>query len=290
MNVVRSVVSALTPVLGAVLIAVWLLLQALMPLVEGGAPVRAITEQALKSPTLVAAVSAEVSDEIGRALANNGIDVVAMGVDDYVEQVIANTMGSRVVQQALMRQADDVYDQLIEQLKHPKRTVDPFTLELDLTDLVEARVTDLSALGIAPGELNVPTVNAHVLDGKEAKQVRDGYAAAQWMQSWLLWIALGVMVVGVLLSRHRQWLFAKEFFTLGITMFAVGGTVAWLGPEAIAGWLPDGGYEALSNLWVEVIREEVVPTVMRSSFIVGTVAVLASFAAVGIRIAIARRH
>src|SRR5699024_9940183 len=87
MRPLRTLVSALSIVVGVVLIAAWALANVVANVVEDGTAARAMTERALDSPASMGAVTDDLSDRAGAALSDVGLNVGALGLERQLDQV-----------------------------------------------------------------------------------------------------------------------------------------------------------------------------------------------------------
>ena len=290
MNAFRTTVSALSIVIGVVLIALWALAQALVSMVEDGTAARAMTERALDSPALTAAVSADLSARTATALQDRGINVTALGLEGQLDQVMTRAVGSQIFREALLNQVENAHEQMADQLSDPTREPAPLSVSVDLSDTVNTRISELGGLATALPALDIPPVSVQVLEAERFEQARDAYDKALWLQTWGLWLGLGTLVVGGLVSHRRRWFAAKALFALAAVSLTVAGLVYFVGPQPLAGLLPGGEDGIWAELWRDVIGTEATAAVIERSLTIGGVALVGGLVAVAIAAAVGPRR
>lgn len=279
MNPLRTFISALSLLAAAVLIAGWALAQAVVGLVENGTAARTVTERALESPAVMSAVSSDLTDRTAQALSDRGLNLSALGLQGQLNQLIGAAVNSDVFRAALLAQVDQAHAQFAEQISAPHRHRAPLTLSVDLSDTVNARLTELGGPAAALPDLQVPPVNVQVMEAERFDQARNAYSTLLWFEVWGLWLGLTALAVGVLISHRRQWFFAKAFFGVGVIALGVGGIFTVLGPDTITTFLPGGVNGTWSTLWREVVGVDAADTVIARSLLVGAVAMVAALIA-----------
>jgi len=290
MNALRTVVSALSIVVGVLLIALWALAQALVAMIEDGSAARAMTERALDSPALTAAVSKDLSGRTASALEDRGINVTALGLDGQLDQVMARAVGSEAFRQTLVNQVENAHRQIADQLSDPTRQPAPLSVSVDLSDSVNARISELGGVATALPALDIPPVSIQVLEAERFEQARDAYDKALWLQTWGLWLGIGTLLLGALVSHRRRWFVAKALFGLAAVSLTVAGLVYFVGPEPLGGLLPGGDDGVWAGLWRDVIGTEATAAVIERSLVIGVVALVGGLIAVAIGTAVGRRR
>ncbi|WP_152650254.1 hypothetical protein [Demequina aestuarii] len=279
MSALRTLISAICIVAGALLIAWWAIASVIIDQIEDGEAVRGITERALESPAVTAALSAELSARTQEALAAQGVDVGGIGLDHELDAAIARAVGTEAFRATVLDQVEEAHGQVTDQLTDSLRTPAPLTVSVDLSDAVNARVDELGGAAAGVADVTVPPVTIEALDTAQFEQARTAYERTSWAQQWGLWSGLALLVFGLLMSHRRQWFLAKVLTVLGLLCVAFGGVVALLGPDTITTFMPGGVDGSLSTMWREVLTDEATPIVVERSLWIGGIALVAALVA-----------
>lgn len=290
MSAIRTLISAVSLVAAAVLIAGWALAQAIVGLVEDGTAARTMTERAVNSPAVMSAVSDDLSERTAQALADRGLNLTALGVQGHLSQVISTAVNSDLFKTTLLGEVSNAHAQFTEQLSATARQPAPLTLSVDLSQSVNNRMSELGVPAAVLPELDLPPVSIEVMDAERFEQARAAYSTVLWFQSVGLWLGLAAIAVGFLMSHRRRWFFAKALFGVGLIALGVGGVFTLLGPETIATFLPGGEDGTWAVLWRDVVGVETADTVVERSLVVGGIAMVAALVATGVGASLADRR
>lgn len=290
MNAMRTIASALTLVAGVVLLAAWALANVVVNLVEDGTAARAMTEQALDSPALMAAVTHDLSGRTTRALVDMGFDVTALGLEDQVHQLVSHAVNSQTFRTALVDQVDQVHHQFSDQLTDPTRPPAPLAISVNLSDSINDGLADMGGPAVLIPDLTVPPVEIHVVEAERFEQAREAYTTVQTVQTWALWLGLSALIVGFLVSHRKRWFPAKALFGLAAVFLSVGAAVALFGPRVLSRFLPGGRSGPWANVWGDVVGEEAAIAAAERALLVGGVALVAALVAVAIAVSLDGRR
>lgn len=290
MTTLRTIVSALSIVVGVLLIVGWALAHMVVSLVEDGTAARALTERALDSPALMNAVADDLTDRTVMALSDQGVNVAALGLEGPLNQVITRAIDSHVVRETLLEQADDAHRQFTTQLTDSEREAAPLTLTVDVSDAVNARLGDLGAVANLLPQLDVPSADITVLEADRFEQTREAYDVVRYLDAWGLWLGVGALILGIAVSYRRRWFVAKALVVLGVLSLAIGGVLALLGPAPLARLLPGGESGQWAGLWGSVVGEEASSMFAERALILGAVAIVGALIATAIAVAVGGRR
>lgn len=279
MSAFRTLISAICIIAAAILIAWWAISSVIIDQIEDGEAVRGITESALESPAVTASLSAELSARTQEALAAQGVNVSALGLDDELDAAIERAVGTEAFRATVLDQVDDAHAQVTDQLTDSLRTPAPLVVTVDLSDAVNARVDELGGAASLASDVTVPPVTIEALDAAQFEQARSAYERTAWAQQWGLWSGLALVAFGLLVSHRRQWFLAKVLTVLGLLCVAFGGVVALLGPDSITTFMPGGVDGSLSTMWRDILTEEATPIVVERSLWIGGIALVAALVA-----------
>ena len=291
MNAIRTLISALAIVAGAFFIAWWALASVVVTAVEDGTAVRGITERALDSPAVLRSIREDVTTRAEAALAERGIDVVAFGLADDLDRAIEAGVESEAFRVAVLDQVDDAHEQVADQLTADDRAPAPLTISVDMSDALNSRIDELGGPASAVPDLSIPPVTFEAVGADSFEQARVAYERTEWAKRWALWIGVGLLLLGAIMSHRRRWFLAKALLAFGVLCVLFGGVIALLGPETITTFMPGGEEGTLAAFWREVVTEEAAPVLMERAFLFGGVALVGSlvFTALGMLVGDRRR-
>lgn len=290
MNAMRTLLSALSIVVGVALIAGWALANAIVTLVEDGTAVRSMTSRALDTPALTDVLANDLSSRTGAALRDQGINLTALGLDGQLDEAFSRAVDSQSFRSALTNQVDEAHGQFSDQLTDSTRGPAPLTVSVNFSGLINDRVDQLGGPAALLPDVNVPPVDLQVLEAERFEQVREAYGTVLTVHTWGLWLGLGALALGMLVSHRKRWFVAKALFGVAALTLGLSGVVTVLGPEAFARFLPGGTDGVWSSLWHDVVGAEAAEIVAERSLIVGVVALVGALIAVGVGAAVGDRR
>lgn len=259
MSALRTVASAILIVLGALLIALWAVSGIVTRAVEDGTAVRGIAERAFEDPAIVAAVGRTMGDGAVDGLAERGVDLEAVGLDDALRTLLARVAESDAFRRAVIDQIDDVYDQISSQLTAALREPAPLVVGIDPSSYVNDQVDAIPLVGESLPELALADVPVELMDEPTFTRARTAYQVAEAADPWALWIGLALLAAGILVSHRRRWFVAKTALALAVV---TGGLWLLLQMRGLAGTvalLPGGADGDLGTLLLRVVTEEAEP-------------------------------
>lgn len=289
MSQLRTLLSALSIVLGAVLIAAWAGAQAVVALVENGTAARAATENALESPELMNALTDELGERAEVALREQGIDLALLGLQGPVNQLIASAVDSEVFRSALLAQVDHAHEQFSAQLTDTDRPPSDLSISVDVSGSINAQLNDLGGLVALVPDLDVPAVSVTVMEADRFERARDAYRGLQWVQTWSGWLGIATLGFGFLVSARRRWFAAKALAAVAVIAWGSVASLTVMGPDALARSLPGGDSGVWAGIWRDVVGSQTVDTLVGQAVLVGAVATIAALIALALGVALGRR-
>lgn len=270
MSLLRTVMSALCIIAGAFLIASWAVSSVIVDAVEDGTALRGITERALDSPEVRAALAEHMTDRAVGSLSESGFDASLPLVRGAVESGFEAVVSTDAFRDSVLAEVDDAHGQFAEQLTDSLQEPAPLVLEVDVSDTVNARLDEVPGVGTSLPEVTVAPISVEVLSAGTFTTVRDTYQQIEWASTWGLWVGIGLLIAGLLVSQRRRWFVAKVLLAVGVICLLLGGAIALLGPETIVTFIPGGTEGPLSTIWRDILTEETAPLVMtRSLWVAG---------------------
>ncbi|GMA34059.1 hypothetical protein [Demequina litorisediminis] len=272
MRALRTLISALCILAGALLIVAWGVSTAAVRAVEDGTALSGVARTAFSVPAAVDALSRQVQDDAVANLDSRGIDVAALGVEDDLRGAVDSAVRSPAFEDAIVDAADAAQTDFSAALMDPEREAAPLTLSVDASGIVNARIADLPGVGAAAPSLSLPPVQVEALSAESFENVRTTY---EWMEraaDWALWAGLALLALGILVSHRRRWFVAKALFAIGTIAVAFGLIVAFVDRDAILAFLPGGVDGTASSLWAQTFTDDAAPGIARNAVVVGAVA------------------
>ncbi|WP_084101119.1 hypothetical protein [Demequina sp. NBRC 110051] len=289
MRALRTLISALCILAGALTILGWAASGLVVRAVEEGTALGAVTRTAFTMPGVVTDISEGAQDQVLASLSERGIDPSAVGLDDEVRDVVDGAVRSPQFEDAMVAAADDAQERFALALTEPDREPAPFTLAVDVSDVVNARIDDVPAVGALAPDVALAPVPIAVIEADTFEDVRATYGAMRWLADWGLWAGLALLAVGMLVSHRRRWFIAKALGAVGVLTLGFGLMVRFVDPAAVMGILPGGEEGTLGTLWAAVITEDAAPQITQRAMTIGAVALVAALVAAGLGKAVARR-
>ncbi len=262
----RTLISALSIVAGALLIVGWLIASPVVSIIEDGSLATSVTERFFDDDELVAQASDSVTSTVVDSLAARGISggVVESGVGAAVEALAQSDAFAAVVIAAVDSQRQEIADQLTD----PDREPAPLTVAVDFSSTVNDTIDDVPVVGQAAPDVALQPIVIELADADRTEQLRTGYKVASWLQQWGLWAGLALLVLGLLVSKRKKWLIPK--FAGAVAVLGLGLALIYFLDlaEPIAATLPGPAQSLVAG----AIAEESADDVQRLALMVGAAA------------------
>ncbi|WP_061962295.1 hypothetical protein [Demequina flava] len=269
MRGLRTLLSAISILVGAVLIVAWAVSSVAVRTVEDGTALTGITETAFDIPGVVSGLSGQIQDQAIDGLAEQGIDTESLGVDDEVRGAVDTAVRSDAFEDAVVAQVAAAQDDFLYQLTHPDTAAGPLVLQVDISSLINARIDDIGQVGAAVPDVSVEPVPVEVLTAERMSDAQTGYAWMERLASWGLWAGLAMLAFGILVSHRRRWFVAKALLAIGVLALGFGAVVRFIDPSAVAAFLPGDAEGIVGSLWLQWITEESSPAISTRAFLIG---------------------
>ncbi|MFP5359584.1 MAG: hypothetical protein ACLGHM_03705 [Actinomycetes bacterium] len=286
MRILRTLVSALLIVAGAVSIALWAVSGVVVSAVEDGTAVRAIATAALEEPAVVEAIGASLGDAAVEGLADAGLDLAVVGLDAPLRELVAGAARTPEFRQALLAQVDDARVQFARELTAEDRAPAPLVITVDASGYVNGQIATLPVVGAAAPQLELAPVPVTVMSEERFEDTRRAYDVAQFAHRWGLWVGLGLFLLGLIVSPRTRWFLAKAGLAVAVLAGAAWIALEVWGLETIAGALPGGADGPAGTALSAIITAETVPLLQERLITVGAAA--AGVGSVALMIALVR--
>ncbi|WP_062078961.1 hypothetical protein [Demequina globuliformis] len=276
MKGLRTLLSALSIVAGSLLIVAWAVSSIVVATVKDGTALTGITQTAFDVPGVMSALSRQVQDQTVQNLDQRGIDTEALGVDEQVRTVVDDAVRSDEFEAAVVAQVTQAQDAFLAQLTDADRDPQPLVLAVDVSSMVNARIDDLGGVAALAPDVTVPPVDVEVLDADQMADAQTGYAWMEWLAAWGLWVGLGLLALGILVSHRRRWFLGKALIALGILSLGFGLVVRFVEPQSVMAFLPGGEDGLLGSVWTQSVTEGSAPAIATRAMLIGAACLLGS--------------
>mgnify|MGYP000336108043 CR=1 FL=1 len=215
----RTLVSALSIVAGALMIVGWLIATPVVSIIEDGSLATSVTERFFDDDALLGQASDAVAERAVEALAERGLSggAVESGVGLAVDALAQSDAFAAVVIAAVDSQREEIAAQLTD----PDREPAALTVAVDLSGAVNDTIDDVPVVGSAAPDVALAPIEIQLADADRTEQLRTGYRVASWLQQWGLWAGLALLVLGLLVSKRKKWLIPKFAGALAVACLAV---------------------------------------------------------------------
>lgn len=270
----RTLLSAIAILAGATLVVLWLVSWMAIKAVEDGSATDSIVVLALNNPAVKNKIGAEIEDRAVGSLADNGIDLAALGMGDAVAESISDLVDTEEFRDSVVDQLQTAREGLRNELTDPDRTRAPFDIAIDTSDLVNDRIDGLAGGVIDLPDVSVEPVRIEVVSADTFEEARTGYGRMEFAKQFFLWAGLVLIGLGMVVSTRKRWVIAK--FLAAVAVFSLGAYVAlvWIGPDRIAGWLPVGADGGWGSVFGDLIAHDALPAVTGKLLLAGGIALL----------------
>ncbi|WP_062316252.1 hypothetical protein [Demequina maris] len=258
MSALRTVLSALLIILGGSLIALWAVSGVVVKAVEDGTAVQGIAERALANDVIVDAVGTAIADGTLDALADAGLDLSILGLDDVVRNAIEGAARTRDFREAVLDQVDDAHGQLAAELTAEDRDPGPLVIEIDPSAYVNGQIDQIPVVGERAPEVTIAPVPVEVMDADTFDDVRTGYRLMEIAQRWALWAGIALILVGLVVTHRTRWFMAKAGLAVGVIAGGLWLALRWWGVDGIAAVLPGGADGTAGSALIRIVSEDTV--------------------------------
>ncbi|WP_062072029.1 hypothetical protein [Demequina sediminicola] len=276
MNAFRTLISALCILGGALLIVGWAVSSVAVKSVEDGSAISSIAEKAWAVPGVVTGISTQVQDQVLDTLSDRGFNAAALGVDDDIRSAVDSSVQSDLFQEALVAEVENAESEFLVALTAEDRPSAPFNVDVDVSSVINERIDDTEYLGDVAPDVAVPAASVEVMSAEAVDGARAGYASMVWLAAWGLWLGLGLLVLGILVSHRRRWFIAKALIAVGAVALAFGLIVRYVSPETILLFLPGGEGGVLGGMWQQTVTEDSADSIAQRSLLIGAGALVVS--------------
>jgi len=252
----RTLISALSILVGALLVATWAVSQFVVGAVEDGTAAQRITAGVLSSPLALSQISGELGDAAVAKLDTGLVDVEALGLDEPIRNAITGVVNSEAFSAAVQTQVALSHDQLENELTDDDRVPAPLVLNIDVSSLINDGIDEVPAVGAVAPDVSLSPVPVQLLSADDFEDARTTYRFMQFAAAWFLWAGIALMVLGMLISSRKRWFPAKALLAVGVFSLSVWALLTWTDPETIAGWLPGGETGSVGTIIVNAFTEE----------------------------------
>jgi hypothetical protein len=202
-------------------------------------------------------------------------------VRDVVDRVVTSDLFAAVWDEANRT----VHDQLNAVLRGDPDAIASInaqgTLTVDLSGVIDTVKTSLSDAGFTIVD-RLPTIDASfpLMQSADLVRAQNAYNVLDVLGTWLIWVVLGLLAAGVLLSRHKARALVVAGLSLAGAMLLLGAALA-IGRSVYVNALPPAVQRPDAAV---VVYDQVVSLLritLRSALVLGLVVALVAFLAGG---------
>lgn len=239
MSALRTWMSALCIVLGALLIATWAASWAALNSIENGTVIEDATARAIVTESAQTALVENATEQVLIALDAAGIDSTTPGIEGITQALIAAIVSSEGFVDLVHAQTKSIREQVVASLNGDE--TGSITIELDLSPQVNDKLAQIPVIGDSLPEIAVPSIPVQVMDDATADRARTAWDALHFAKAWFLWIGLAFVALGILVSHRKRWYFAKLFLAIGVIAGVLWLLLTAFEPQTIAERIAGGG-------------------------------------------------
>jgi len=257
----RTLISALTIVVGAALIASWAVSNVVVNSVKDGTAVMSLAGRLMDSPAVLDQISAYLSDAAVGQLDVPVLDAVSADIDSTVREGVDDLVHSEEFTSEVESQIAAAHTDFADALTADAREPAPFVLYLDATPLVNDRIDSIPLVGSLAPDLALAPVPVEVLDTEAFEDTRTVYRFIEFAAKWFLWAGIALVLVGILISPRKRWFIAKFLLAVGVLFLGVWAVLTFNDPQMVAGWLPGGESGVVGTVVVETFTSDTTPSI-----------------------------
>ena len=258
MKILRSLLARLVITIGVLVLGLWLSARFIIQSVEDGTVISGLASTALNLGSTQSKIAEQAQSSIDSQLTAQGIDPTAPGIQTELSEGIAAAVASDEFIDAVIDLIREAEDSLVAQLTDDSLPLTPLTLTLNISEpLYAALATNPQLVDLIPASAVEP-VPIPILEEENVEKFRGGYDWVERVNTWGLWIALGLLGIGFLLIRKKRWILPKLFLGAGLFVLGLWALARWLDAEKIVGWLPEDADESTRSAIRDLIPQETI--------------------------------
>ncbi len=272
MRLLRTILSALCILAGALSILGWAVGGIAVDAVEDGTAVVGFTDRALESDAVQETLAASVTDEVVEWLDDQGLSLGATALEDGLQSLFEALVGSEVFQDVVVSQAEEARAQIADALTDETREKAPLVVVVEVDSLVAEQLEDSPLVGAAASRLDIAPVEVVVMEADTFEHARTAYKILAFLAQYGLWLGAGLVVAGLVISPRRAWFIPKLLLAIGVMSLGAWAALTFMGVDAIVALVPGGDDSAVKALVSGVLTEESVPMLTARTLWVGLAA------------------
>lgn len=269
MKRLRTIVSAVAILMGAVLVVAWCGAWLLLSALNDGAVARTMAQAALSKPVVTDRIGDEISSRATVSLAGVGIDLSVIGADRALREAIIEWTGSPEFKKLVIDQVDAASQQLRVELARNDRPAGPFSVSIDVSAAVNTQVDEVPLIGPHMPDIVLAPVRVEVISSDNFVEARDAYSRLEFAQMYFLWMGIALVAVALAVSTRRRYVIAKFLIAVGAMALGLVGVLTFVAPDYLAGRLPGGDDGAWGRLALEAFQNATLPGMSKTLAIIG---------------------
>ncbi|MBN2177544.1 MAG: hypothetical protein JW722_07800 [Demequinaceae bacterium] len=258
MKILRSILARIVVTIGVLVLAFWLSARFIVNTVNGGTVISGLASTALHLDSIQSMIAEQAQSGIESQLAAQGVDTGVPGIQDELSDGIADAVASDGFIDSVVDIIEEVESSLISQLTDDSLPLVPLSVTVDISEpLYTALASNPQLVSLIPDSAIEP-VTFDLVEEDTVETVRDGYDWVERVNTWGIWIALGLLAIGFLLIRKKRWILPKMFLGIGILTLGLWWVARWLDVEWIIGRLPDDADENTKSAIRDIFPQETI--------------------------------
>lgn len=217
MTALRRLLAGFLLLVGIGFLLVWAAAAAAIHALNDGAVVSSLATTALHQPAVQSAITSKAQDLVGDNLAEQGIDLEALGLSGGVDQIIADLIASDAFAEAISGVVDGARSGLAEQLTDPDAAGQPITISLDLATPLNDALQSTPVIGDVLPDLTLPPADVPVMDASTSGKVRGVYGWVDRAATFAGWIGLVLVALGIWAWPRKRWLIPIALLWIGVS-------------------------------------------------------------------------
>ena len=240
MKTLRIIGAAFLVLLGAMMLVSWNVAGKAVSAIESGEAATNLTQKLLDDPNFADAAAQRIADGLVERTQGNLIGRIVAAFEPEIKQAIVRVLESDQVNAAVTKSVSQVEKQLTDELTDPNRPSGPFTVSIDLSDRVNARIDQIPVIGSFIPSVTVPPIQRDLIDAQTFDSIRQVYSGIKLVATWGLLVGILLIVGGFFVAPRSRWYWPQAILGTAVLVLAVSIAVRRVIPAQVANAVPGG--------------------------------------------------
>ena len=234
MKTLRIIGAAFLVLLGAMMLVSWNVAGKAVSAIESGEAATNLTQKLLDDPNFADAAAQRIADGLVERTQGNLIGRIVAAFEPEIKQAIVRVLESDQVNAAVTKSVSQVEKQLTDELTDPNRPSGPFTVSIDLSDRVNARIDQIPVIGSFIPSVTVPPIQRDLIDAQTFDSIRQVYSGIKLVATWGLLVGILLIVGGFFVAPRSRWYWPQAILGTAVLVLAVSIAVRRVIPAQVA--------------------------------------------------------